>query len=150
MASESITIDRKTYVLFDKSRFETLIPEMKASFRFAANLDGVDVALGAYKGKIDISDYNNLIQNPVDIYGRQSEYEGDEDYDVDTSIEYYKFMADRNGTSPSKIYYIDTEFDTPYYSTSVETGGRKRRRTKSTKKSKRRTKSAKKSKRRKV
>ena len=151
MASESITIDGKTYVMFDKSRFETLIPEMKASLRFAANLDGIEVALGAYKGKTNISDYNNLIQNPVDIYGRQSEYEGDEDYDSD--IEYYKFMADRNGTSPSKIYYIDTEFDTPYYSTSstsVETGGRKRRRTKSTKKSKRRTKSAKKSKRRKV
>ena len=140
MASESLKIDEKTYVLFDKSRFDSLIPEMKASLRFAANLDGIEVALGAYKGKTDISDYNNLNQNPVDIYGRQSEYEGDEDYDVDTSIEYYKFMADRNGTSPSKIYYIDTEFDTSYYSTSstTSTGGRKRRRTKSTKKSKRR------------
>ena len=63
-------------------------------------------------------------------------------------------MTNRNGTSPSKIYYIDTEFEPPYYSTtstntfSEIVGGRKRRRTKSTKKSKRRTKSAKKSKRR--
>jgi hypothetical protein len=156
MASESITIGGKTYTLFDKSSFETLIPERKESLRFAGNLDGTDVALGVYKGKTDISDYNNLIQNQVDIYGRQSEYEGDDDSDVDTSIEYYKFMADRNGTSPSKIYYIDTEFEVPYYSTtstntgSQIVGGRKGRRT--NKKSKRRTKmtkkSAKKSKRR--
>ena len=152
MASESITIDGKTYVMFDKSSFETLIPEMKAPLRFAANLDGNDVALGSYKGKIGNDVFPDVegLKEPDIIYDET----GNQLENIDDSKIYNIFMTNRNGTSPSKIYYIDTDFEPPYYSTtstntfSEIVGGRKRRRTKSTKKSKRRTKSAKKSKRR--
>lgn len=151
MASESLTINGKTYVLFDKSKFETLIPEMKAPLRFAANLDGIDVALGAHKGKIGNDVFPDVegLKEPDIIYdeiGNQLE-------NIDDSKIYNIFMTDRNGTSPSKIYYIDTDFEPPYYSTSstssfsIETGGRKKRR-RTIKKSKRRRQSLKKSKRR--
>ncbi len=150
MASESIIIDGKTYVMFDKSKFQTLIPERMASLRFAANLNGNDVALGSYKGKIGNDVFPDVegLKEPDIIYDET----GNQLDNIDDSKIYNIFMTNRNGTSPSKIYYIDTDFEPPYYSTSstpstsVETGGRKRRRTKSTKKSKRRTKSAKKSK----
>ena len=150
MASESIIIDGKTYVLL--SQFQTLIPERMASLRFAANLDGNDVALGSYKGKIGNDLFPDVegLKEPDIIYDET----GNQLENIDDSKIYNIFMTNRNGTSPSKIYYIDTDFEPPYYSTtstntfSEIVGGRKRRRTKSTKKSKRRTKSAKKSKRR--
>ena len=74
---------------FDKSQFDSLSIEANTPLRFMAKLDRADVALGAYKGTVDINNYNldTQSQNPVLIYdrfGAQPNYEEGGIFDDET------------------------------------------------------------------